>query len=221
MANRYGLQPLLSDISFLMKDLSKIQRRAELLSEHAGITVLDDDSLKLYTGYRQVFVVKFYTSLQEIQTRSVNAVAYYNDYWDVGEFFWMVERLGLDAFAIPNLVWEMIPFSFVLDWFWNFGDWLRYHTPKWGRQVGATSVSITGKTEKITKIYKCVSIYGSASVTPPRGIARTTLKTINRYPNPVIDAGLHLTGESLSLNRKIDSLALAWQQAPSFFKTRS
>lgn len=219
MANRYGLKPLLSDISFLMGDLSKIQRRAELLRAHAGITIQDSDTLELLSGYNTVLICNFYKQLRTESRRSVHATALYKDYWEVGEFFWMVERLGLDCFSIPNLIWEMIPFSFVLDWVWNVGDWLGYHTPKWGRQTCGTTVSIKDVTTKSVEIYKCESIYGTP-VPPPRGRHSLVLETINRFPNPIIDAGIHLTGESLSLNRRIDALSLTWQNLPKLFRKR-
>jgi len=47
--------------------------------------------------------------------------------------------------AIPETIWELIPFSFVADWFIPFGDWISALTPKIGVTVLASGYSVKDK----------------------------------------------------------------------------
>lgn len=48
----------------------------------------------------------------------------------------VVNRLNdFGAFDIPKALWEVVPFSFVVDWFVPIGDWLGAVTPKVGVEV--------------------------------------------------------------------------------------
>lgn len=40
--------------------------------------------------------------------------------------------LGLDLSSVPSTLWELIPASFVLDWYVNVGTWIRAVTPRPG-----------------------------------------------------------------------------------------
>lgn len=35
----------------------------------------------------------------------------------------LMNRLGLNAWTIPKTLWEIVPFSFVVDWFYDLGGW--------------------------------------------------------------------------------------------------
>jgi hypothetical protein len=49
---------------------------------------------------------------------------------------------GMDWENVPPAVWEVIPFSFVADWFVNVGDYIRAITPKLGvKVVGSWTVT--------------------------------------------------------------------------------
>lgn len=44
--------------------------------------------------------------------------------------FTKVDRYGLSLRELPSTAWELVPFSFVVDWFANVGDTVRALTPK-------------------------------------------------------------------------------------------
>jgi len=51
-------------------------------------------------------------------------------------------RLGITPFDAPSAAWEIIPFSFVADWFVNLGDYLEAVKPKVGVNYLATWTTI-------------------------------------------------------------------------------
>jgi hypothetical protein len=51
------------------------------------------------------------------------------------------KRMGIDA--IPETMWELVPFSFILDWFANFGSTILAWAPKYGSTVLASWVTVT------------------------------------------------------------------------------
>lgn len=66
---------------------------------------------------------------------------------------------------LPSTVWEIIPYSFVLDWFVNVGDWIQAVTPVPG-----------------------VTIQGSWITTIRKDIQNTTFSTVRRVGYPANDA---------------------------------
>jgi len=44
---------------------------------------------------------------------------------------------------LPLAAWELVPFSFVIDWFVQIGDWLEAVTPKLGIQILAEGYTVT------------------------------------------------------------------------------
>lgn len=41
----------------------------------------------------------------------------------------LAKTSGLDSRSLPSTAWELVPFSFVVDWFVNVGDWLQAVIP--------------------------------------------------------------------------------------------
>jgi hypothetical protein len=102
----------------------------------------------------------------------------------------LTKRLGIDK--LPETVWELIPFSFIVDWFLNVGDIIGSWSPKCGFKKltsWATTETITTKTLTLENMW-----YTSESVAPyniePRGFSwspgkwtRTEVSRV-RTPDP-------------------------------------
>lgn len=107
---RYGWQPLLNDI---YNALSFIESRAKKSEEdftrlRASITRNRDASLVNPVGYRGSVTNRF-TALAKVNTK------------------WLSSFLTLETSGVmdPELVaWEILPFSFVIDWFLPVGTYL-------------------------------------------------------------------------------------------------
>lgn len=128
---RYGILPLVSDIHSISKALtsSDVVKPVRLTARGAAS---DSDSSagspysvsdSLYSG------TIVCTSSLEI---SVRAGILYEHSADWRNDF------GFSPSDVPSAAWELLPYSFIADWFVNFGDWIRAVTPKAGVRVLAT-----------------------------------------------------------------------------------
>lgn len=121
---RYGWTPLLGSINGLV---SALQREQVLLRQTArGKASVPDQSV---TSSSSGVVTSNANSVQNItrsKTWSVRAGVLYQ------HSIRLENSLGFAPHDIPSSTWELVPFSFVADWFVNVGDWIRAVTPKKG-----------------------------------------------------------------------------------------
>lgn len=129
--------------------------------------------------------------------------------------------LGFDPRQIPALGWELVPYSFVVDWFMNVGSWIKAFTPLSNLSAIGNCVSLKSTTT--------MSITGTSPFYPKEGgkILSTdcgkytyTVEKLERRTNlnlPVLPA---ISLDSLSLTRSVTAAALAWQQIPRKWKWR-
>lgn len=106
LAYHYGILPTIGDLQKIFDGLRELKahRFPGLASGSAGST----DVVPLINGQHKL-------------TRRLKLIVRTNETM-LTELCYRVERLGL----FPNLtsIWDLIPFSFVLDWFISVGDWL-------------------------------------------------------------------------------------------------
>lgn len=116
-------------------------------------------------------------------------------------------------YDFPQSMWELMPWSFVIDWFISVGDWLEAITPKVGVKVKAEGYTVSSES---TCERKCVlwtkQIFGGLSfdLTGSYLNAPDRITTTHRYRVPSFN-GLLLYPRfdvQLNLKRAIDSIAL-------------
>lgn len=96
----YGYKLLLSDTASLMSELAKYSARTSTLSR---LSASD-------------------TSQFDIGSTVVHYSVYYEQYANCSPDAAMLDILDLDL--SPSNIWDLIPYSFVVDWFIGIGDWL-------------------------------------------------------------------------------------------------
>lgn len=116
LAWQYGVRPLISDLAGAVKEYDKVRRIRPLIrsysasgshDQRAGGTVSVANPPTMYvTHMTQNVKVRAYAEFQD----SAQA-------WDQS-----AQRLGLTDPLL--LAWELIPYSFVIDWFVGVGDYL-------------------------------------------------------------------------------------------------
>lgn len=135
MEARYAIRPLLYDVHGVIEGLreTRTYQRATYRGFHAE---------RIETSET---VVKFRTAAEidndVVITRSYDVSARAGVLCDVE--FSKLTAWGLDK--ITESAWELIPFSFIVDWFCNVGDTLAAWTPNAGVKQRASWVKVTEK----------------------------------------------------------------------------
>jgi hypothetical protein len=116
---------------------------------------------------------------------------------------------------VPLAMWELVPFSFVVDWFVPIGDWIEAVTPKLGVKIvaeGITTRRTTNLTRKVTAWQKVISLGVSYDVTGSTGLQDTRVYTeVDRQPTLSDALTIPSINVKLNVKRVLDSLALLSQ----------
>lgn len=102
-------------------------------------------------------------------------------------------KMSLGVYEIPQGLWELVPYSFVLDWFINMGDLIASWTPKpqfkvlgsWVTTTVTTTYTTTMSGITISKPYnpsKTESWYSHSLIASP--ILMKTITSVKREINP-------------------------------------
>jgi hypothetical protein len=73
--------------------------------------------------------------------RKGEAVVYYSFGAGWGPIQAILLKYGLHPNQFPYLLWQLVPLSFMLDWFVDVGAWVRAISPKWGFKIHGCSAS--------------------------------------------------------------------------------
>lgn len=125
---RYGLMPLLLDVQSLqdlyiqdtVRSVDEI-RKSSAKKYREKILILNENGG--YTRTAHMWTMNWnYRVHQEYQ---VTCHVYYR-VTDADS----ASRLGMSIQQLPSLAWELVPYSFVVDWVFNIGDWLKASLPR-------------------------------------------------------------------------------------------
>jgi hypothetical protein len=123
---------------------------------------------------------------------------------------------GFSLDEIPNAGWELLPFSFVADWFLNLGSWVSAVSPKIGvRKLGEWTVV---RKNSFTHTQSYFTSAGAGRILTGSGECNEFLNTRTTTRTPVIETGIRfqtnpypISGTTLGLKRLADSLTLLYQ----------
>lgn len=125
--------------------------------------------------------------------------------------------LGLRPRDVPATAWEVIPFSFVIDWFVNVGDWIEAATPlpKGLRIVGEWVTSVETIESKYLggQLKYTVTLPAPATTfTGSFGGCSSKRTTVWRTTHPVMTSHPVLKAKMLSVPQSIDATSLMCQK---------
>jgi len=210
---RYGVRPLVSSINGILKELSNYERPVRNTSR--GTFSLYASKSTPGTMTYNASKNAYSTTVEDSYEVSCGVV--------IDEIISMSQALGVDASGMLALPWELVPYSFVADWFLNVNSFLRAVVPFTSkRPIG--SWTKTKRTQTVR-----FNITGSEAATPSafqllRGASetwQTTWITTTRLPGisgPSLVFKPFAYQDVLADARVIDSLTLLTQKLDRVFK---
>jgi hypothetical protein len=148
---KYGWKPFIQDVISIWQALSKSQKQLKLLLEREGTIRYFRTKLNSYGDLFDVLPVDHgpygsspvircsdnvadglvpiaaTSSIKNPTKMPVRCIVKYSYGLPKVSLAQAKLRAHLEAFGLtmdPQIVWDAIPFSFVVDWFWRVGDWL-------------------------------------------------------------------------------------------------
>lgn len=181
MEARYAFRPLLIDAANICKALE--EERRYLRRTFLGFA--DDTYTASGTALdvSGMYLTKMDFSKQTTYTVSARAGVLCD--CDVSA----VSTFGLDQLA--ETAWELVPFSFIVDWFTNVGDLIAAHTPNAGVNQRASWVTVR---ENLTQSITCTAHrsvantagYVNESITSPKGTVQRDEQVVERIVSPLL-----------------------------------
>jgi hypothetical protein len=207
---RYGWSPLVMDANQAFKQSFMIHEQYEnrRLVARASENAMTDSSL----GFTDV-------NADGILLSGTTAVK--KDYRISAGVIYSVKAVksGLEAAnAIlgfrPNdliaLGWEIIPYSFVVDWFANIGTWISAITPAPGISIlGSWVTGVTESRVTVTGTMKYSRPNPTLWYTDAFGTVTETTVHYSRAPNPALPNSPVLSSQALSVKRSLDAVSLS------------
>lgn len=218
LAVRYGVLPAMGEIDDyrqLIKD-GLSQRLGDILKEKAGFS---RDVQQVSTAFVRDSGFGYLHGEETIKTGSkIAATVLYrkvtNTWSDV---------LGVNVRSIPLAVWELIPYSFVVDWFIDVGAWLSSVTPNNSVTIVNTALSLKSFCDAYCTVSGCSQNPAPTATYPMTHVTSQFEFKSEAYVRSVnlsLPAVPLVNGRSLGVLRQIDSVSLALQRAKNLFSIR-
>lgn len=210
LEHRYGWKPLIMDANAIIRqaqiDRAKVQKlRLIIRAGTKGESSTSQSWSPTTAGNR--------SGSETIATKlSCNAGVLF-DLIDQSAGQRLLGTLGLRPRDIIPTVWELIPYSFVADWFVNIGDWLQAITPVPGITVRGHWVTSCIETA-VSTVDSIAFMYPSQHVTDwqgPLGSNVITTSKFQRICNQPLSFTPTLTAKPLSMLHQADAMALLLQ----------
>lgn len=136
LSYKFGWKPLLGDIHAMVDVIGRIRERLDEFEKQAGIvnkshaSLLDSTTIK--QGVNVAYTVNPWTyNWYGVLRRTKSAgLIYRPEPFKVTDGYQKMLRAYLDALGFelnPRILWDAVPFTFVLDWFFGIGSWLERH----------------------------------------------------------------------------------------------
>lgn len=121
LAYRYGLKPILSDLEAIQRGLLRskgnVRRTSRGYASHSFGSAINRGAFTWFGTH------VFNYTLSRYEKVNVRAMSLDESRWE------LMSNVGFTTKGLITLPWELLPYSFVIDWFVNFGDFLGAITP--------------------------------------------------------------------------------------------
>lgn len=204
LAYRYGIMPLVNDTKAIVEGLKK-STSLHLETTRAKQSVERTGFLTLVGAYG---VSEITVRLDIEQAVTVRAMSL-----DEVEFS-TLENIGFTGKGLLTLPWELVPYSFVADWYVNLGDFIGANAPAFGwKNKGMAMTTIDGilNTWTIVSSRATGSVYTQTSPASGSFFAQklTRTRSIPYPPGVVIKSDFRFD----KFSRSADAVSLFTQKA--------
>lgn len=181
MEARYAIRPLMIDARNIVGALQR--ERRHIRKTFIGVAADSVTSTATVTNVGSIYLTEIDISKQLAYTVSARAGVLCDV--DIAASTIM----GLDQIA--ESLWELVPFSFIVDWFTNVGDLIAAYTPNAGVNQLASWVSVREELTLTNQVIAHRSIantagYVNVSITSPGGFMQKTELVRERIVNPLL-----------------------------------
>lgn len=210
---RYGWRPLFMDISNYISFLrSEPKAFSEKLRRTTGVTV--QESSGWYKGTLNWVSNNLYRQ-ENIWKQNIKYKCSAHVYFKMDAPLTWQQRFGVDWSSIPSLVWEKIPLSFCVDWFFNVGLWLNAHRHLDQRHLLGSCLTTTvssSTTGIVTRAYP--SSYDCTPAVTKPGCFYHTVNDMVRVKDPTLSALPTVNKSIHSILHGLDAISLIYQRIP-------
>lgn len=220
MEYRYGIMPIIYSINDIVKLVSQLDNVYRTVRQGRSIDVSDSSEAKVGSS-KGVF---------DTVSGSVRIHCMSKTRFDLGQLARLIDQTSLNIF---RTAWELVPFSFVVDWFANVGDWLLAHTSLATPGV-STSYCYSIKKEIVHDTFvrlwandyevctsnaiwgtQCGQVSGFKNTVLAR---RQTIQEYHRMTFTQADINFYVSGPYMSWKRWVDAFSLSLTQLNRAFR---
>lgn len=135
MEARYNLRPLYYDVMGTSKAISEPLKKNSRQTSRGSAK----DNNSVTSIYSKLVDGSYYKYTLTVSRNSTVKVSTRAGCLNQIQSETRADKLGL--YEIPRSVWDIVPCSFIFDWFWNIGDTISAWTPRMGSKVLASWVT--------------------------------------------------------------------------------
>lgn len=212
---RYGWRPLMLDVKEATAALMSTQRvPGVVLRSRKSNTLSNTQNISPTMVSSNAYYRWWVETTRELKATVKAGVRYRIADSSYSQF--LSTSLGLSLDSVPSTIWELVPYSFVVDWFVDVGSWLRATIPAPHVQVlsNYTSLDVSRICKSIVPFVDKSSPDGGGSWNrfPGAGSYTRSDNWGDRAVNLSVATLPIIIPGRLNLVRQVDSVALGFNQ---------